>query len=45
MNEYKFAKTVVNFARDCVSRMSRQQLLRLIDVIDGRIDRFYCKKS
>ncbi|MDE6789013.1 MAG: hypothetical protein K2J47_06800 [Ruminococcus sp.] len=44
MNEYKSAKMIIDFARKCVNRLSRQQLLRLIDRIDSRIDEIYNKE-
>lgn len=44
MNEYKSAKVIIDFARKCVNRLSRQQILRLLDIIDNRVDDIYNKK-
>lgn len=44
MNEYKSAKIIIDFARKCVNRLSRQQLLRLLDIIDNKVDDIYNKK-
>lgn len=36
--DYKKAKEITSFARSCVIRLDRGQLLRILDQIDSRID-------
>lgn len=43
MNNYEIAKDIINFARNCVRKLDRQQLLRLIEVIDREIEEKYKK--
>ncbi len=43
MNKYEFAKNIISFARNCIEKFDRQQLLRLIERIDREIEEKYKK--
>lgn len=41
MNRYEIAKDIISFARECVRKFNKQQLLRIIEVIDKEIEEKY----
>lgn len=41
MNRYETAKHIISFARECVKKLNKQQLLRLIEAIDREIEEKY----